>query len=347
MINATFDVCKERALPARRDSANCQPTSICRSCSGTESAPCRGRGSVWSFLLLATLFSASGASCPQFVRTYGPPLPRVLPPNPALSDVINAVNGNSARVQSLATEDASISVPFMPSLRARLYLERPRHFRLLGDLAITGSKEVDLGSNDELFWFWAKRNPQPAIFFCRHDQFEQSLARNLLPVEPQWLIEALGVVTLDPAANYEGPTLVGPRRLRLSTWVQTGQGRMLKITDVDESQGWVVAQYLYNERQQPVASAAASNHGRDPVTGVVLPARIQIDTPATDASSQLSLRIDLRNVRVNQPGRSAQLWAMPNYPGYPPLNLADPALRMVDPTVAPARAVPPARTPTP
>ena len=308
------------------------PREVCRERPPWRSAVC----------LLFTLFSASGASCPQFVRTYGPPLPRVLPPTPTLTDVINVVNNNSARVQSLATEDASISVPFMPSLRAKLYLERPRRFRLLGDTAFTSS-EVDLGSNDELFWFWAKRNPQPAIFYCRHDQFEQSLARNLLPVEPQWLIEALGVVTLDPAASYEGPTLVGPQRLRIATWLQTGQGRMLKVTEVDESQGWVVAQYLYNERRQPVASAVASNHGRDPVTGVVLPARIQIETPATDASPQISLRLDLRNVRVNQPGLSPQLWAMPNYPGYPPLNLADPALRMVEPTVAPPRAVSPAQ----
>lgn len=292
---------------------------------------------LWLALLL-TLFCASGASCPQFVRNYGPPLPRVLPPTPTLTDVINVVNNNSARVQSLATEEATISVPFMPSLRARLYLERPRRFRLFGDTAF--SNEVDLGSNDELFWFWAKRNPQPAIFFCRHDQFEQSLARSLLPVEPQWLIEALGVVTLDPSASYEGPTPVAPGRLRISTWVQTGQGRLLKMTEVDDSQGWVLAQYLYNERQQPVGSATASNHGRDPVTGVVLPARIQIETPATDASPRISLRLDLRNVRVNQASLPPQLWTMPNYPGYPPLNLADPALRMAEPTVAPPRAVP-------
>lgn len=346
MPDVPLDVCTQRPACCRGpERTSCHPVKTevdaTRSYTVRAAAYCGDRRVWW--LLVLTLFSASGASCPQFVRSYGPPLPRVLPPAPALSDVIHVVNNNSARVQSLATEDASISVPFMPSLRARLYLERPRRFRLLGDTAFSGL-EVDLGSNDELFWFWAKRNPQPAIFYCRHDQFEQSVARRLLPVEPQWLIEALGVVTLDPAASYEGPSPVGPGRLRISSWIDSGQGRMLKVTEVDESQGWVVAQYLYNERQQPVASAVASHHGRDPVTGVVLPARIQIETPATDASPQLSLRVDLRNVRVNQPGLSPQLWTLPTYQGYPPLNLADPALRMVNPQVSPPRSVlPPER----
>ena len=33
--------------------------------------------------------------------------------------------------------------------------------------ALTGP-EVDLGSNDELFWFWVRRNEPPAVYFARH-----------------------------------------------------------------------------------------------------------------------------------------------------------------------------------
>lgn len=290
-----------------------------------------------ALFLLLTTFAASGASCPQFVRSYGVAQPRVLPPTPTVADVIAVVNNNTARVQTLATDDASISVPFMPSLRARLYLERPKRFRLLGDTRMTGP-EVDLGSNDELFWFWAKRSPQPAVFYCRHDQFDNSLARNLLPVEPEWLIEALGLVTLDPNTPHEGPLRVGRGRLQLTSWVDTLHGRMLKVLEVDESQGWVVAQHLYTERRQRIATALASGHGRDPVSGVVLPSRIEIETPATESVPKFSLRLDLRNVRVNQLTAEPQLWTLPTNTGAPPVDLADPNLRLRSPGEPPAPA---------
>jgi hypothetical protein len=294
-----------------------------------------------AFPLLATLFAASGATCPQVVNTYGVTQPRVLPPTATLTDVVNTINANTAKIQSLATDDSSISVPFMPSLRARLYLDRPRRFRLLGETMLTG-QEVDLGSNDDIFWFWLKRNPQPSVFYCRHDQFATSLARNMLPVEPDWVIEALGIVTLDPAGQHSAPVRSGQGRLRIETAVSTVRGPMTRVTEVDEYQGWIVGQHLYDSQRRLVASTVASRHGREPVTGVVLPARVEIQTPATDTSPQFSLRLDLKNVRVNQlPTNQEQLWTLPNYAGSTPVNLADPNLRMLDPRYTP-QPVPPA-----
>jgi hypothetical protein len=299
-----------------------------------------------AFPLAATLFCASGATCPQIVNTYGVSQPRVLPPTPGLNDVINTINGNTAKIQSLATDDASISVPFMPSLRAHLYIDRPRRFRLMGETMITG-QEVDLGSNDDIFWFWIKRNPQPAVFYCRHDQFATSLARNMLPVEPDWVIEALGIVTLDPNGQHSGPVRSGQGRLRIETAIDTVRGRMTKVTEVDENQGWIVGQHLYDSERRLVASSLASRHGREPVTGVVLPARIEVQTPASDTAPQFSMRLDLKNVRVNQlPVNPERFWTLPSYPNASPINLADPNLRMVDPRYAPQSTAPQPTVPT-
>jgi hypothetical protein len=290
--------------------------------------------------LLVTLFSASGAACPQLVNTYGVSQPRILPPAPTLNDVINTINNNSAKVQSLATDDASISAPLMPSLRAHLYLDRPRRFRLIGETMLTGP-EADLGSNDDIFWFWIKRNPQPSIFYCRHDQFATSLARNMLPVEPDWVIEALGLVSLDPAGQHSGPVNSGQGRLRIETVVETVRGPMTKVTEVDDSQGWIVGQHLYDSQRRLVVSSLASNHGREPVSGVALPARIEIQAPASATSPQFSMRLDLKGVRINQlPPNQEQLWTMPSYQGSTPTNLADPNLRMVDPRNSPPPSPP-------
>ena len=305
--------------------------------------PIVARQSQFWLLLLAMLVSASGASCPQFLYTNSAVGPRVLPSAPTMTDVMQVVNNNTSRVQSLYTEDANISVPFMPPLRARLAVERPRRLHLWGDTRITG-QEVDLGSNDDIFWFWAKRNPMPAVFYCRHDQFATSAARSVLPVEPEWLIEAMGLATFDPNVQHRGPTPVGGR-LRIETPLQTAHGPMTKVTFVDESQGWVVAQHLYDAQGKLTASAMSSQFWRDPVTGVVLPTRVELQTPATEMMSQFSLRLDLRNLQVNKLVSNPQLWTMPTFPGYSPVNLADPNLRFTPPGAAvPAGA---ARPPQP
>ncbi|HEV3003442.1 MAG TPA: hypothetical protein VGX78_03230 [Pirellulales bacterium] len=283
--------------------------------------------------LLVTLTSAGGASCPQFIQQYAAPAPRVLPPTPTLSDVITAVNANTAKVQSLSTRDASLSLPLLPSLRAEIHLDRPRRFRLLADTRLTGP-EIDLGSNDELFWFWAKRAPQPAVYYCRHDRFYTSAAKSVLPVEPAWLIDSLGLVTLDPNAPHIGPAAVGGGRLRIETPVTTPHGPMTRVTLVNSSGGFVVEQHLYNAKKELTASVLASRHSRHPETGVVLPARIEIKTPATATAAAFSMRLDLRNLVVNQlPPNAQQLWTLDfaNYPGAAPVDLADPNLRMVEP----------------
>ena len=65
--------------------------------------------------------------------------------------------------------------------------------------------EVDLGSNDQLFWFWIKRNQPPAVYVCRHDQFPTSRARQMIPIDPNWLVEALGTLVLDSQLPHQGP----------------------------------------------------------------------------------------------------------------------------------------------
>ena len=132
----------------------------------------------------------------------------MLPPSPTIEQVIQAVNQNNSRIQSFMTNQATLSVPGLPTLRASVAFERPWRLRLRGDTGLTGP-EIDLGSNDELFWFWVRRNQPPAIFFCRHDQFAACPARQMIPIEPKWLIEALGVAELDPGLPYQGPPHVG------------------------------------------------------------------------------------------------------------------------------------------
>ncbi len=79
-----------------------------------------------------------------------------------------------------------------------------------------------------------RRNQPPALFFCRHDQFAACRARQMIPIDPKWLIEALGVAELDPSLPYQGPpTLVGPNRLEIRAVRETPTGPTTRITIID------------------------------------------------------------------------------------------------------------------
>ncbi len=67
--------------------------------------------------------ASSGASCPQVLRGYQVgvmPLPRTLPAQPSLDQVIAAVHDNTQRVRSCVATQAVLVVPGVPRLSARI-----------------------------------------------------------------------------------------------------------------------------------------------------------------------------------------------------------------------------------
>jgi hypothetical protein len=296
--------------------------------------------SVKPFTLLATtvlLFASSGASCPNMLQQYTQPLARALPPTPSLEQVMNVVNSNNGQVQSLFTSQASVTVPGVPTaLRTTVAYQRDRRLRLRADTALSGP-EMDLGSNDELFWFWIKRNQPPALYHCRHDRFAFSAARQILPVDLTWLPHALGVATFEPGGNYQGPIPISAGRLEIRTLPTTPDGNTL-VTVVDDSRGIVLEEHVYDRQGNRLASALLSRHQRDGTTGITLPRHVELHLP----TMLLQIGIDLKDEQINrlQPSQ-ADLWLKPNYPGYTEIDLADPNLRL-EPT---ARGVAPRALP--
>ncbi len=266
-------------------------------------------------------------------------LPRTLPAAPTLEQVVQVVNSNSGQIHSFSTDQAVLSVAGMPSLRASIAFERPRRLRLRAGLGFGGA-ELDVGSNDELFWMWIKR--QPPLFYCRHDQFATSPARRMLPIEPGWLIEALGIAEVDPAALDQDLRVLPGGRLEISTVRQTVDGPARKLTVVDAATGVVVEQSLYDARGTLVARATASRHRRDPLTGLIMPRVVQIECPR----AQLSMELDLGKVEINRPLENpGELWAMPALADCPMVDVGDPNFRL--PAIAPPPPTMPPTAPPP
>jgi hypothetical protein len=276
----------------------------------------------WMLLIVVGLFATSGATCLPWVRSQ-PQLTPVLPPNPTREQIVEVVNRNNGQIQSFTASQASLSTPGAPTLRANLVFQRLMSFRLHGTYGLTGS-ELDLGSNDSLFWFWVRRAEPQAVYFCRHDQFATSPARQMAPIQPDWLIEALGVSTFDMNLPLEGPYPASGGRLEIRTIKETPEGTITKRTYVDASQGWVMGQEIYNAQTMLLMGSEISNYQRDVRTGLWMPGTVKISCP----SANFSMQLNLGKVEVNvPPANPTEMFTMPALQGVPTVDIGNPGFR--------------------
>ena len=291
----------------------------------------KNRVVIYLFLLMVVTAS-SGASCQRFRWRPQQQLPPVvLPPQPTLAQILTVVNDNRARVTSVSSTQAILSSPGVPSMRAELAIGGPRHLRLTSRTGLTG-KELDLGSNHELFWIWIKRNEPPGVYFARHDTFASSPIQQSIPVRPEWLIEALGLAYLDPALDHQGPFLRNDGRLEIHTPTASPQGPTTKVLVIDARSGWIVEQQLLGPQRQLLARAVNSRHMRDPITGFTMPQKTDLSWPATG----MTMTLELNDVMFNSLEMSPELWIKPSYPGYPDRDLT----QMSSPSAPPVQGIP-------
>ena len=281
----------------------------------------KNRTGYFLFIVLI-LFSASGAHCLDRLRPLPKPdipPPRVLPPNPTLTQVIDVVNRNRALVTSLVANNARLSGPGFPSMRASVAIGPSRHFRLRAGTGL-GGDELDIGSTPDLFWLWAKRNDPPATYIGRHDRRLTAGGRAVLPVGPEWFVEALGLVHLDPDAQHKGPFQMDNNRLKIQTTLPSPDGNLTRITMIDGWSGYVLKQFLLDPAGALLAVSTTSRHEYDPRTDIGLPRQIDIDLP----SAGIAFTLHLDDIQINPLHMQPALWQKPEYPGYPVVELNNP-----------------------
>jgi hypothetical protein len=276
---------------------------------------------ILTFLAVLLLVAAGGAGCPRAMTGPYSAMPRTLPPQPTLEQVIQTVNANSSQIESFSTNRATISVPGAPALRASVAFEQPGRLRIQADTPMSAGPEFDLGSNDEEFWFFFRGDPQKAVYYCRHDQFNQSPARTNLPIAPGELLDALGLAQFDPALAHEGPVARRDGKLVVRTIRQTEEGPVTKVTVVDPWAGSIVEQQFYDARGQLALQTLAWQHRRDPASGRTMPRVIDVICPP----ARFRMRVNLGDVAINTPlADRGDLWMRPQFAGFSQVNLGDP-----------------------
>ncbi len=276
---------------------------------------------VQTALLAAGLAVAALAGCAStrpFAWWPGRPLNCVLPEDASLEQVVGQLNQNvvpswrSTDVRLTARQGNGIPV----TLTAILAVQEPRRLRLIATNSF-GNNEFDLGSNDQRFWFWVRRAEPKCVLTASYEDLPRLSQQLRVPFQPEWLMQVLGVVRLDP----ERLSLerVDRYRVRLVSHETTLQGTPVrKVVVVDTCRGVAVEHALYDSAGHLLARATLSDHQRDSLTGAVVPHRIDLDWPPTG----LHLTLRLGKVEVNPVGIADRIWQLPDYPDSQVVDLA-------------------------
>jgi hypothetical protein len=232
----------------------------------------------------------------------------------------------------MTTENASIYMSgIVVPLHSKLTFERPKRLRIQGSVSSLGNQEFDFGSNDDLFWLWARRGTD-VMWYCRHDQYPFSPVRSAITIDPGWLMEALGVVEFKPTDQHFGPTLTEDRNWEIISHCNTPSGQFTKRTVIDSKNSLVIRQELYTPQSERIAWAEASDPRFERGTGISYMKKISVQCQGMDGK----MTIDLGSPTFNSTAPVAPtMFAMPTFEGYRAVDLCSPELLQPRGTILP------------
>lgn len=233
-----------------------------------------------------------------------------------LADMVVHLNRNIDQINAWRCMHVKITphgwMGLAPSLSANMAVERPRNFRL--QASIPTGNVADLGSNDERFWFWMRNDEEPVIVTARHDCLAAAQQQLPMPFEPDWLIEALGVIPLDEDEIEFERHPTDPKRAFFRRRRTGPDGSAVElVSTVDTCRGVILDHSLSDQTGKIVAVANMGEHERDGKSGVVLPHHVDLTWP----QAKMGLKIRFGAIEVNPLTLSAKQFAMPEIANCP------------------------------
>ena len=254
-----------------------------------------------------------------------PQAPVLLSNQPTADEMALAIANQSNRVNQLQAQ-IRISVQDMPGLSGQMKFERARRLRIQAKMLGIGGPGIDVGSNDEAFWIWLQTNlpgTGPSFVHARHDDFARTLAQQRVPLQPEWIADALGLVSIPSEAVLEGPFARPDRSWELRYRYDSLAGPLTRVLIVEPGTARVTQQFWYDGNSRLMAQSRASDFEYLDPPGVSMPRRIQL-TIAPQTPEQMTLTLQLSGINVNLPPGSDALWEMPRPEGIPTVDLGQP-----------------------
>lgn len=219
--------------------------------------------------------------------------------NDEILQTLDIINSKNNQITSIYLENMSIYLQ-QGRLKAKVYgflaMEKDKKFRLIINHKLFG-KEIDIGSNEESFWFWSKRMKPPYLHYANHKDLNKTFLR--MALNPEWLLESLNVNVVD-VKNIQTNKFKDYYSVFQPRVDSFGQPVTVVLL-IDPKKQICIGRYLYNSDNQLIASAEYRNFNQN------IPLNILIIW----YEEQITLNLDLTNISVNQ-NLNSNYWIMPD-----------------------------------
>ncbi len=273
-------------------------------------------------LLLAPIVGCQGWGTG---RTPLAPVPVAFTTPPQSQDLFAVVNRRTQAVRQLQAE-TTVGISGLPAkLSGSLILERPQRLRLKVSPLGMDSLGADIGSNDQQFWVWVKSGGVMAdsvLMYANHQEYAQSPVAAVMPLEPRWITDALGLVTFEPQGQYVGPTVNAAGWLEVRAWEQTARGPVASLMVFDSKTGLLKQKSLYDPQGSLIGYCDIGNYQYFSEVDAAIPVEMTLHfRPGSEMESKAT--IQLSNIRLNGLYVDPETaWAMPNPVGIQRVDLA-------------------------
>ena len=248
------------------------------------------------------------------------PLPTVFRQTPSQQELMNLFDRRLQSVRQLES-NVSISMTGMPTkIKGTLQVEYPSRMRLTAGVMGVSQLGIDVGTNESDFWIWIKAGlpgQPPAFYFANQQAFKSSPIYQSLPLDPNWLINALGLIRLGPEEQHIGPRTTR-NGLEIFSVRQTPSGRLVNYRLIHPQTGLVIQQAVYNSKNQRLAYTDSVEYRtyQLPSGGgtISLPHLIRVHMTSPQGGDEM-MEVRLSKFSIDSLyGNAAKMWAMPQPP---------------------------------
>ena len=241
-------------------------------------------------------------------------------PDPEENEILCCVAGINIRntcLKSIVYDQFEIRTSEKPGIRLTGFLAYEKDQRLRMTVHSILGQESDIGSNDDIFWFWSRRMKTPALYWARHEDVHKTRLKT--PFRPDWMMASLGLDVIKSGQ----PQKEGRYYKMLEHTKGTRGKRVMRITLIDPKENRIIGIYL-NDYYQLIASTEIKEVYW--IDGFPVPKRIVITWHEEDVQiewkmSSPRINHDIRNTLWEKPYRQHQI-DLGNEPTFCPVSFS-------------------------
>lgn len=211
---------------------------------------------------------------------------------------INNFNDVNSKITSFYSSNISVkvwenNVKFKVS--GTMCYEKPKCFRF--KIKTLLGPEMDFGSNNDLFWYWSKRDIHPGLYYASYDNYHKTRLKT--PFNPVFMRESLGLDQID----FSDAKITENEKCYVVTWekVSATNQKVLYSIFLDKLKKRINSIVISDTSGKVLASCEITHEGN-------LPKKILYDWK----EEQRSLVLEFHTPVINKT-LSKKLWELPSY----------------------------------